>query len=244
MIFLIELMEQVSSIRNPLIKLTNMYKYRRIHIYTIPLRREGCMHLFCESDKLDDYLLELNEVNYSNPNIKKKVDELFNPSQMEIEKAKIAFEFVRDEISHSWDIQSKRVTCNASEVLDHKEGICYAKSHLLAALLRSQGIPTGFCYQRLMLFDMPEKGYCIHALNAIFFKSLNKWIRVDARGNKEGIDAQFSIEKEKLAFPINEELNEQDYPVIYAKPHPIVVSVLEENTNAIEMYKYRLPGKL
>jgi transglutaminase-like putative cysteine protease len=202
------------------------------------------VNLFCESEKLDDYLLELNEVNYSNQNIKKKAAELFKPSQTEIEKAKIAFEFVRDEISHSWDIQSKRVTRNASEVLEFKEGICYAKSHLLAALLRLQGIPTGFCYQRLMLFDTPDKGYCIHALNAIFFKSLNKWIRVDARGNKEGIDAEFSIEEEKLAFPINEKLDEKDYPVIYAKPHPKIVAVLEENTNTLEMYKYHLPESL
>ncbi|PLS14912.1 transglutaminase [Bacillus sp. M6-12] len=202
------------------------------------------MNFICESDKLDDYLLELNEVNYSNPIIKKKADELFNPFQTEIEKAKVAFEFVRDEISHSWDIQSKRVTCNASEVLDFKEGICYAKSHLLASLLRSQGIPTGFCYQRLMLFDTPEKGYCIHALNAIFFKTLNKWIRVDARGNKKGIDAQFSIEEEKLAFPINEKLNEKVYPVIYTKPHFKTVSVLEEHTNALEMYKHHLPQSL
>ena len=202
------------------------------------------MKLFCDSEKLDDYLLELTEVNYSNPMIKEKADELFHPFQSEIEKAKIAFEFVRDEIAHSWDIQSDRVTCHASEVLDFKEGICYAKSHLLASLLRSQGIPTGFCYQRLMLFDTPEKGYCIHALNAVFLKSLNKWIRVDARGNKEGIDAQFSTEEEQLAFPVNEDLGEKDYPVIYAKPHPKVLAVLGENTNAIEMYKHHLPESL
>ncbi|WP_249872656.1 transglutaminase-like domain-containing protein [Oceanobacillus saliphilus] len=202
------------------------------------------MNLICESGILNDYLLELNEVNYSSTIIKKKAEEIFNPFQTEIEKAKVGFEFVRDEISHSWDIQSKRVTCNASEVLEYKEGICYAKSHLLASLLRSQGIPTGFCYQRLMLFDTPEKGYCIHSLNAVFFKSLNKWIRLDARGNKKGIDAQFSIVKEKLAFPIKEELDEKDYPVIYAKPHPKTVAVLEEHTNALEMYNNHLPEGL
>lgn len=202
------------------------------------------MNLVCESEKLDDYLLELNEVNYSNPIIKKKASELFNPSQTEIEKAKIAFGFVRDEISHSWDIQSTRITCNASDVLSFKEGICYGKSHLLASLLRSQGIPTGFCYQRLMLFDTPGKGYCIHALNAIFFKSLNKWFRVDARGNKKGIDARFSIEEEKLAFSVNEGLDEEDYSIIYAKPHPKTVAVLEEHTNALEMYKLHLPQSL
>ncbi|WP_413367163.1 transglutaminase-like domain-containing protein [Lysinibacillus sp. 3P01SB] len=202
------------------------------------------MNLVCESEKIEDYLLELNEVNYSNLIIKEKVSEIFNQSQTEIEKAKVAFEFVRDEISHSWDIQSARITCNASDVLNFKEGICYAKSHLLAALLRSQGIPTGFCYQRLMLFDTPAKGYCIHALNAIFFKSLNKWVRVDARGNKKGIDAQFSIDEVKLAFSINEVLDEKDYPIIYAKPHPKTVAVLEQHTNALEMYKHYLPENL
>ncbi|UYY98321.1 transglutaminase family protein [Peribacillus frigoritolerans] len=202
------------------------------------------MNMICESEKLDDYLLELNEVNYSNPIIGAKVDELFNPSQTDIEKAKVAFEFVRDEISHSWDIQGKRITCNASDVLAYKEGICYAKSNLLASLLRSQGIPTGFCYQRLMLFDTPEKGYCIHALNAVFLKSLNKWVRLDARGNKKGIDAQFSIDEEKLAFPTHEELDEKDYPLIYVKPHPKTIAVLEEHSDALEMYKHHLPESL
>lgn len=200
--------------------------------------------MICDSENLDDYLLELNEVNYSHPKIKEKGEEIFTPYQTEIEKARVAFEFVRDEISHSWDIQAKRVTCNASDVLTYKEGICYAKSNLLASLLRSQGIPTGFCYQRLMLFDTPEKGYCIHALNVVFFKSLNKWVRLDARGNKEGIDAQFSIDKEKLAFSIQEEYGEKDYPVIYVKPHTKTIDVLKQHTDAIEMYKSHLPEAL
>lgn len=202
------------------------------------------MHLICETDKLEDYLLEIEEINYSNALIKSKIDELFKLSQTEIEKAKIAFEFVRDEISHSWDIQGNRVTLKASDVLTYKEGICYAKSNLLAALLRSQGIPTGFCYQRLMLFDTPEKGYCIHALNAVFLKSLNKWVRLDARGNKKGINAQFSVGEEKLAFSVQEGFDEKDYPIIYEKPHPKTIAVLEEHTDVLEMYKHHLPESL
>lgn len=202
------------------------------------------MNMICESINLNDYLLELKEVNYSNPFIVAKTDILFNSSQTDVEKAKVAFEFVRDKISHSWDIQSKIITCAASEVLANQEGICYAKSHLLASLLRSQGIPTGFCYQRLMLFDTPEKGFCIHALNAVFIQSLNKWIRLDARGNKVGVDAQFSIEEEKLAFSINEEIGEKDYPVIYVKPHPNTVAVLRDHTDAAKMYEHHLPDSL
>ena len=98
----------------------------------------------------------------------------------------IAFEYVRDEISHSWDIQSEKVTRTASEVLKYKEGMCYAKSMLLCALLRSQGIPPGFCYQKLTLGDTPETGYCIHALNVVFISTINNWIRIDARGNTNG----------------------------------------------------------
>ncbi|ALF11145.1 transglutaminase-like domain-containing protein [Parageobacillus thermoglucosidasius] len=197
-----------------------------------------------ESANLKDYLEELDVVDFSHPLIQKKINELFHEGQSELEKAKIAFEFVRDEISHSWDIQSARVTCKASEVLHYKEGICYAKANLLAALLRSQGIPTGFCYQRLMLFDTPDKGYSLHALNGVFLSSLNRWIRLDARGNKPGVQAEFSIDKEILAFPVQEELGEKDFPIIYTKPNPKTISVLKEHTNALKMYKYYLPDNL
>jgi transglutaminase-like putative cysteine protease len=202
------------------------------------------MELIPESTNLLDYLEELDVVDFSHPFIQKKMKELFHEGQSEIEKAKITFEFVRDEISHSWDIQSTRVTCKASEVLYYKEGICYAKANLLAALLRSQGIPTGFCYQRLMLFDTPDKGYSLHALNGVFLQSLNRWIRLDARGNKPGVQAEFSIDKEILAFPVQEEFDEKDFPIIYTKPNPKTISVLKEHTDALKMYKYYLPDRL
>lgn len=202
------------------------------------------MRMLCESDRLEDYLDEVEEINFSDSAIQEKVAELFNPSQSEIAKVKRAFEYVRDEISHSWDIQSTRVTCTASEVLKFKEGICYAKANLLAALLRSQGIPTGFCYQRLMLFDAPEKGYCIHALNAVFLSTINKWIRLDARGNKEGINATFSTDKEQLAFTPNRKFTEIDYPFIYRKPHPKTMSALKKHTNILDIYRNLLPEQL
>jgi len=199
------------------------------------------MLLICESEQINDYLVELDVVNYSDSSIQGKVEELFHPSQSEVEKAKIAYEFVRDEIAHSWDIQGILVPSKASDVLTHKQGICYAKSNLLASLLRSQGIPTGFCYQRLMLFDTPAKGYSLHALNAVYFASLNKWVRLDARGNKPGVNAQFSLEVEKLAFSVNSELDEKDYPVIYTKPYSKTIEVLQAHTNALEMYQNHLP---
>lgn len=197
-----------------------------------------------ESVHFNDFLKELNVVDYSHPIIREKINELFSNEQTDIDKVKIAFEYVRDSISHSWDIQSKRVTCKASDVLINREGICYAKSNLLAALLRVVQIPTGFCYQRLTLFDTPEKGYCLHTLNGVFINSLNRWIRLDARGNKPGVKAEFSINEEILAFPIREELGEMDYQTIYSAPNEKTINTLETNTDLLEVYLHHLPDKL
>jgi transglutaminase-like putative cysteine protease len=202
------------------------------------------MNFIYESDCLDDYLVESEEVDYSHPAIREKAKNLYNQSMNECDFVQRTFEFVRDEIDHSWDIQSSRVTCNASEVLLHKEGICYAKSNLLAALLRSKGIPAGFCYQRLTLGDTPDSGYCIHALNAVHLNSLGRWIRVDARGNKDGIQAEFSLNSEKLAFPIRKEYDEMDYPVIYTKPNIKTITVLRRNSDCKKMYLSDLPKDL
>nr|WP_301553465.1 transglutaminase family protein [Desulfuribacillus stibiiarsenatis] len=106
------------------------------------------MRFQCELDTLSEYLIETEEIDYNNTMIQDKVKELIDGLTIETEIIMRVFEFVRDEISHSWDIQSSRVTRKASEVLYYKEGICYAKSNLLAALLRAVNIPTGFCYQK------------------------------------------------------------------------------------------------
>ncbi|MGE7024261.1 transglutaminase-like domain-containing protein [Solibacillus cecembensis] len=197
-----------------------------------------------ESNDLCDYLLETEEVNFTHSMIQHKITELFQTDLNENQKIDIAFKFVRDQIPHSWDIQSGVVTRTASEVLENQTGICYAKSNLLAALLRGIGIPCGFCYQRLMIFDTPEKGYSLHAFNGVYIESLRKWIRIDARGNKAGVQAEFSLEEEKLAFHVNAEMNEQDYPTIFKNPNEKTMETLRRNRNAVEMYKYSLPDAL
>jgi len=115
---------------------------------------------------------------------------------------------------------------------------------LLAAILRSKGIPTGFCYQRLTKGDTPATGYCIHALNAVYLKSLERWIRLDARGNKEGVNAQFNIHEEKLAFPIRKKYDEEDYPVIYMKPNSKTITTLKQNSDCNQMLLHFLTTKL
>ncbi len=136
---------------------------------------------------------------------------------------KRCFEFVRDEIQHSGDAMRNPVTCKASDVLLHKTGYCYAKSHLLAALLRANGIPTGLCYQRLSVGDRGAP-YCLHGLNAVYLPDIG-WYRVDARGNKPGVNAQFTPPHEALAFALRDSM-ERDLPEIWAEPLPLVVQAL------------------
>lgn len=47
---------------------------------------------------------------------------------------------MEDEIRHSYGYQMNPVTCQASDVLQHKTDYCFAKSHLLAAV-NAQFIP-------------------------------------------------------------------------------------------------------
>lgn len=187
------------------------------------------------------YLKFSHYINGDDPSIQRKAMELKKRSENEIELVKNTYHFVRDEIKHSWDAQDKRVTVTATDVLREGVGICFAKANLLAALLRVNNIPTGICYQRLTLGDTPDTGYCIHALNAVYIKEINKWIRLDARGNKTGVNAEFSLDRECLAFPIREEYDEIDYKTVYAEPLKITMDVLENSTDAIYMYLHSLP---
>ena len=108
---------------------------------------------------IEEYLKEDDVVNYGNENIKRLADTLYQGTSDEVEYIKKAYEYVRDQISHSADIKEDAITCSASEVLEAGHGICFAKSHLLAALLRYKTIPTGFCYQKLILDDERRRGW-------------------------------------------------------------------------------------
>lgn len=138
------------------------------------------------------------------------------------EFAEAAFDWVRDNIAHAYDAQDHRVTLTASQVLAEGVGLCYAKSSLLAAILRSQGIPTGLCYQRL---GNLEDGHVLHGLVAVHLDGA--WHRQDPRGNKAGIDAQFSLGTEQVAYVIDENKGEQDYPRVYVSAADEVVNALQ-----------------
>lgn len=194
------------------------------------------MSLSLYTDNMDEYLKKDDVVNYENVNIIQLVDSLWSNADSDVEYIKKAYEFVRDNISHSADINEDMLTCSASEVLAEGHGICFAKSHLLAALLRCKSIPTGFCYQKLILDDETAPILIYHGLNGVYIKEYKMWIRLDARGNKEGVDAQFSIESEQLAFPIRAEKGEEDGFVIYPDPDIKILEKFKNNKTRTELW--------
>ncbi len=194
------------------------------------------MKLSLFTDNIDEYLKRDNIVDYANEKIIQLADSLFCNTDNDIEYIKKAYEFVRDKISHSADINEDALTCSASEVLTDGHGICFAKSHLLAALLRYKSIPTGFCYQKLILDDETAPILIYHGLNGVYIKEYKMWIRLDARGNKEGVNAQFSLEREQLAFPIRAEKGEEDGLVIYPDPDIKILEKFKNNKTRTELW--------
>lgn len=176
-------------------------------------------------------------IDFDNPIVKEKVKELRHETIHSIDYMKRAYLFVRDEIPHTWDIQKTIVSKKASDVLRNKTGICWTKSCLLAALLRGNGIPAGISYQKLTRADEDASaGYIIHALNTVYISELNRWIRMDARGNKENVHAEFSVEQERLAFIVRSELGEIDYKDNHPDLDKRLCKILEESNNILQIH--------
>jgi transglutaminase-like putative cysteine protease len=181
---------------------------------------------------MQEYLATSRYIDWQHPSILQKAKALAAGFTSTENIARACFEFVRDEIKHSWDYRLNPVTCRASDTLIHGTGFCYAKSHLLAALLRANDIPAGLCYQRLTIAnDQPP--FCLHGLNAVLLPDYG-WYRLDARGNKPGVAAEFCPPQEKLAFHYVLK-DEGMFPQIWAEPMALVVRSLESATTFQEV---------
>jgi len=182
---------------------------------------------------MKEYLKCTDVVDWKHPEVLSKAQNLTKGIDSPRNMAKVCFEWVRDEIKHIDDYDISTVTCKASEVLEAKSGICYAKSHLLAALLRAASISAGFCYQRLSRDDKGST-FCLHGLNAVYLPDLG-WYRIDPRGNKEGINAQFTPPNEQLAFKPALE-GEADFPEILSDPMQVVLEALGKYKTKNELW--------
>ncbi|MFB7736416.1 transglutaminase domain-containing protein [Streptomyces sp. NPDC056112] len=196
------------------------------------------MELIQNTPDLSAYLAADEAIDHDHPMVRETAARLAEGVADSYAYARSAYEFVRDGIPHSQDSGDPRVTWRASDVLRLRTGICYAKAHALAALLRAEDIPTALCYQRLTHDD---GGHVVHGLVAVRFNGA--WHRQDPRGNKPGVDARFSLTGERLAFVPDPKSNELDYPVLYAEPHPAVLAALTAAPDRPRLWK-TLPAAL
>ena len=191
---------------------------------------------------LRDYLESTEIIDWRTPEVRGLADTLTIEASTDVEKAKRLYEWVRDAIPHSADAGHETVTCRASDVLRHRTGICFAKAHLLTALLRAAGVPSGLCYQ-VLRYDPSSERLVVHGLNGVYLPSLDRWIRLDPRGNKPGVDAQFSLGSERLAFPVDSSLGEFTCETIFRHPLPHIVECLKSHETVTELIR-NLPSSI
>jgi len=167
------------------------------------------------------------------------------PGGSDVAMLRQSFELVRDRFPHSFDAGAESgIACSASDVVRLGHGLCYAKSHLLAALLRHNGIPAGFCYQRMI---SEQGGFVLHGFNVVRIADAagvgDRWVRIDARGNNERVRVEFDLDGDMLAYPVNEGAGECEYPFVFAKPYAGLIRALREGA-ACRPRDIVLPGNL
>ncbi|WP_306324300.1 MULTISPECIES: transglutaminase domain-containing protein [unclassified Streptomyces] len=197
------------------------------------------MELIQQNPDLSAYLAADDVIDHHHPLVRETAARLARDVTDSYAYARAAYEFVRDTIPHSADSGDPRVTWRASDVLEKGTGICHAKAHALAALLRAEDIPTALCYQRLT--HDAGTGWCVHGLTAVRFHGA--WHRQDCRGNKPGVDAQFSLEGERLAWIPDAGAGEVDYPQLFDAPHPAVLDALRGAPDRPHLWEH-LPDAL
>lgn len=181
------------------------------------------------------YLQSTDIIDWHHPLVKARAKNLAEGHELTIDIVKSCYMWVRDKIKHTGDSGMSIVTCRASETIKAETGFSFSKSHLLAALLRANHIPTGLVYQRVRS-PQSESGFTLHSLNAVFLPKFG-WYRLDARGNNDFINARFNPPKEYLAYTTRED-GEADLPKIWTDPLSNVIEVLQKRENAEEILRH------
>lgn len=176
--------------------------------------------------EMDTYLESTDIIDWKSTSVMKRARSLSGVHNFDT--AKNCFLYVREVIPHCCDISATAIPLKASEVLVLGTGLCYAKSHLLAALLRANGIPAGFGYVRLAE-PRTASGFALHGFNWVFLKE-HGWFRIDARGNNGKVSTGFRPPDEFLAYYPEHE-GEFFFEENFTRPIAAVVEAYRSATN-------------
>ena len=181
---------------------------------------------------MNEFLRATDTIDSTNPEIVATAADIAGGATDDEDVARRCFLWVRDFVRHSTDAQLPVVTCVASDVLKHRVGFCYAKSHLLVALLRAWGVPAALCYQRLA-YDDTASSFFLHGLVAVHLRR-HGWYRVDPRGGKPGSGSDFTPPVERLPY-MPKLPGEEDIPRRFADAIACVVTTLRQWPTAAEV---------
>lgn len=209
-----------------------------------------------ESSDLGRYLEDTITIDWQTPAVSACARRLQGGAASGEDGIERLFRFVRDEIAHTFDLESegdlrsvrdpaspRDIACSASDVLRIGHGLCYAKSHLLAALLRHAGHPTGFCYVRLVDDERPGR-FVLHGFNAVYWSPSARWVLLDARGNRPGITTECRLEPPySLAYLPDAAQGESLLPVVFKRPGRRVIDALERAPDRAAL-KRTLPDRV
>lgn len=199
-----------------------------------------------ETEELGRYLEDTITIDWQTPAVSERARELLAGRERPEDRVRVLFEFVRDEIDHSFDIDTNETPCRASEVLAEGTGLCYAKSHLLAGLLRYAGFPTGFCYARVNARSGAGAGgdFALHGFNATWWAAGERWIFLDPRGGPPELATECRFEAPwSLAHRPDVEAGESFLPLIYKRPARRIIDLLERAPD-LAAVRRNLPGSI
>lgn len=185
---------------------------------------------------MSDYLHCSAIVDWQDPRIMRKARELAVACTAESALVKRSFEFVRDAVRDP--APAAPLAVSASEVLGTGMGCSFAKTHLLAALLRANRIPAGLCYQRLACRDDPGR-FGLHGLGAVRLAK-HGWYRLDPSRGADGLGTgEFSPPVERFARNALE-AGEGNLPEVWTEPLPIVIEAMRASADWTDLGR-RIP---
>ncbi|MCH2187288.1 transglutaminase family protein [Myxococcota bacterium] len=196
--------------------------------------------------ELGRYLEDTIVVDWQTPAVLERARDLVTGVEAdadELKRVDVLFRFVRDQVGDALESEVESVACSASQVLHLGVGLAFSRCHLLAALLRSFGVPAGFGYQRLV---RETGGTRLHGFVGAWLARREIWVDLDPCGVAPGALSSSSPSPPQvdagLMNPAMEEA-ELTYPTVWARPVREVTDLLDQAPN-LTAIRTRLPAGL
>lgn len=190
-------------------------------------------------DGMNGYVEDTIVIDWQTPIVFERIRELTAGITGIDARLRPIFEFVRDDIADSLDVDTDDLVCTASEVLRAGHGLGYARSHLLVALARGAGVAAGFGYQRLRSTADPQR-FAQHGFAVVYEPEAKRWIALDPTRSADGAEPEFTLDRHVLGRLTDPELGEETTAVVYSKPSKRIVDTLSR-AGSLARIRDRMP---